>query len=160
VQFQSPGAPPQSTRYQKCQPSQSSNFYLSGLRGGTQYSVQPVIDSGTSIQLGASMTFTTGTVTKQLPKPVRITTDDGPAANGILLQSLLLNPAVVTDLNGNVVWYSPGDITLLTRPTDDGTFMAIGDDPTKDQSAQFFREFDLAGVTRAETNAARVNEQL
>src|SRR5207249_7917100 len=31
---------------------------------------------------------------------------------------------------------------------------------TKDQSGQFFREFDLAGVTRAETNAARVNDQL
>jgi hypothetical protein len=67
---------------------------------------------------------------------------------------------VATDLNGNLVWYGPRDLTFLTRPVAGGTFMGIFEDGTQDSSNQFFREFDLAGITHAETNAARVNEQL
>ena len=39
-------------------------------------------------------------------------------------------------------------------------FSAIFEDGSQGPEAQFFREFDLAGVTIAETNAAAVNEQL
>jgi hypothetical protein len=38
--------------------------------------------------------------------------------------------------------------------------MGVFEDGTQDPSKQFFREFDLAGIAHAETNAGRVNEQL
>ncbi|HYK60434.1 MAG TPA: aryl-sulfate sulfotransferase [Bryobacteraceae bacterium] len=82
------------------------------------------------------------------------------AVGGILLQSTFSSPTVATDLNGNVIWYYAGNISFLTRPVSGGTFMGLAEDGTKDRSQQFFREFDLAGITLAETNAARVNEQL
>jgi hypothetical protein len=59
-----------------------------------------------------------------------------------------------------VVWYVPFALTLLTRPAPGGAFLGINEDGTKDPSQQIFREFDLTGATLAETNAARVSEQL
>jgi arylsulfate sulfotransferase len=160
VQFQAPGSPVQSTHSQMCQPNQNVNFYLAGMRAATNYSVQCVIETGRFKQLGPVMTLTTGSISVQAPQTSMVTVGSVPVSDGILLQSMLAGPAIATDLQGNVVWYSPSDITFLTRPTGDGTFLAIREDGTKDPSQQFFREFDLAGVTRAETNAARVNEQL
>ena len=80
--------------------------------------------------------------------------------DGFLLQSLLNGSSIVTDLNGNIVWSSPSDLSLLTRPQTGGTFLGIFENNAADPSHQYFREFDLAGITIAETNAAQVNQQL
>jgi hypothetical protein len=58
------------------------------------------------------------------------------------------------------MWYGPSGLSLLTRMRTGGTFLGISEDGTKDPSYQIFREFDLAGVTIAETNAQRVSDQL
>jgi hypothetical protein len=58
------------------------------------------------------------------------------------------------------VWYVPFSLTLLARPAPGGTFLGINSDGTKDPSYQTFVKFDLGGATLAETNAARVSEQL
>jgi hypothetical protein len=84
----------------------------------------------------------------------------GTAPQGLLLQSLLGSPAIATDLSGNPVWQGPADVTFLTRPVTGGTFLGIGEDGTLGPAQQFLREFDLANIVVAETNAARVNQQI
>jgi arylsulfate sulfotransferase len=160
VQFQSPDGFVQSTPYKSCDSVFSMNFYLAGMRSNTQYSAQQTIITGSSASIaGAPILFTTPTISIELP-PAVVTTGTIPAVDGILLQSLLSTSSVATDLAGNIVWISPADISMLTRPQPGGTFLGIGEDGTQDESHQFVREFDVAGVTVAETNAARINEQL
>ena len=106
------------------------------------------------------MSFKTGTLPLQLA-PYTVSNAPSGASQGVLLQSGLFEPAVATDLNGNVLWYYPsGDVSFLTRPVPGGTFLGIYEDSTKDVAHQVLREFDLAGYTVRETNAARVNQQL
>ena len=64
------------------------------------------------------------------------------------------------DLNGNVIWYGPPDVSYMTRPEPGGNFWGLVENFNIDPSQQAVREFDLAGMTVRETNAARVNEQL
>ncbi len=157
VQFQSANGIV-NTPYKACTPGHSTNFYLAGLLGDSQYTAQHTIDTGTEFVPGPQVSFQTGDVPMQMP-PVSVLGPSVPVVQGILLQSLFYQ-TVATDLNGNILWYYPGDITFLTRAQNGGTFLGLAEDGTKDPSQQFFREFDLAGITRAETNAARVNEQL
>ena len=83
-----------------------------------------------------------------------------PSPDGILLQATIMTNSLATDLNGNLVWYYPGDVTFITRPEAGGYFFGIVENQAGDQSQQIVREFDLTGMTVLETNAARVNEQL
>ena len=160
VQFWSSDGAVQSTPYKPCDPGYSMNFYLAGLRADTEYSARYILDTGRSFVSSASVTFKTSGISLQPPSVSMLTGAKVPSVDGILLQSLFFTNSIATDLNGNVVWYSPGDITFLTRPQTGGTFLGIGVDGKKDTSQQFVREFDLAGMTLAETNAERVNEQL
>src|SRR5262249_57988388 len=77
-----------------------------------------------------------------------------------LLQGVLNTNPIATDLDGNLMWYGPSGISLLTRMGSGGTFLGIYEDGTKDSSYQTLREFDLSGMTVAETNAQRVSDQL
>jgi hypothetical protein len=125
---------------------------------GAAYQVQHDFDNGRTDQDGPVVSFS---VPATAPLPTTFTKlSQGATPSGLLLQSLLGSPALATDLNGNPVWTGPPDITILTRPISGGTFLGLGADGTKDPSYQFIREFDLAGITVAETNAARVNQQL
>ena len=160
VQFWSSDGIVQSTPYKPCDPGFSMNFYLAGLRADTQYWARHIHDTGRTFVRSSLVTFKTGTISLQPPSVSMLTAAKVPSVDGILLQSLFFPSSIATDLNGNVVWYSPGDITFLTRPQTGGTFLGIGVNGKKDPSQQFVREFDLAGITLAETNAARVNEQL
>ena len=67
---------------------------------------------------------------------------------------------VATDLNGNIVWYNPSEIRYLTHAEPGGYFVALYDNWSYDDTEQVIRILDLAGNTVAETNAARVSEQL
>ena len=67
---------------------------------------------------------------------------------------------MATDLSGNAVWQGPADVSFLTRPLTGGTFLGIGETASEGPAQQFIREFDLANITVAETNAARINQQI
>ena len=45
-----------------------------------------------------------------------------PSPDGILLQATIMTNSLATDLNGNLVWYYPGDVTFITRPEAGGYF--------------------------------------
>jgi hypothetical protein len=160
VQFRSADGYLQRTPYKPCDPAHSANFYLAGLRPETQYEVHHTIATGTVSADGPVMALSTPGVDFRITATTTLIPTVMPNLNGILLQSLVNGTSMATDLNGSLVWYAPGDVTLLTRPVTGGTFLAIGEDGNQDTAWQIVREFDLAGFTLAETNAERVNEQL
>jgi arylsulfate sulfotransferase len=179
------GGPAQITPFKPCTPATTMNFYLAGMTGGTPYVVQHRISRAGTILRGPSLTVSTNALRQiqqrrpdglgsvvigpplltsespvEPPTVAMLTPQSTSSLPGILLQSLLNQSPIATDLAGNIVWYGPGDISFLTRPAGNGLFLGIGEDGTLDRSQQFVREFDLAGITQVETNAARVNEQL
>src|SRR5690348_6360345 len=160
VLIQAPEGTVQNTPYQNCLPGLTMNFYLAGMRPNTPYTAGHVTVTGIAYNFAPQLPLTTGLAAMQPPVAQTLTSGELPATNGILLQSLLQNNATATDLGGNLVWYGPPGISFLTRPVSGGTFMGTYEDGSKDPSYQFMREFDLALNTVAETNAARVNEQL
>jgi len=149
-----------STPFKACHTGVSMNFYLAGMRANTVYYAHYILDTGSELIPGPEAAFATGYVPLKPPDVSLLTNGSLPTTNGILLQSLFGTASIATDLQGNVIWFSPGDITFLTRPVDGGTFLGIGENEFLDPSKQFMREFDLAGNTVAETNAARINQQL
>lgn len=160
VFFQAGNGAVQSTPYKQCDPNYTTNFYIAGLRPQTDHTVWDSVQTGRTPVDPPMLTFTTPPIQVAGVTTTLLTPNNGPENQGVLLQSLFGMSSIATDLAGNVIWYSPSDISFLTRPQAGGTFLGIGEDDTKGPSAQFVREFDLAGITRAETNAARVNEQL
>jgi len=158
VQFQASTGPIQYTPYQACVAGASRNFYLAGMQQGTGYQIQHAIDTGRTAVAGPVINFSVPFTPTTPPAFTALT--QGVTPPGLLLQSLFGSAALATDLNGNPVWQGPPDVTYITRPVTGGTFLGIGEDGTKDPSQQFIREFDLAGITVAETNAARISQQL
>ena len=152
-------APAQQTPVKDCDGRTSMNFYLAGLRAATRYTAWQAIATEGPVLDGPQVTFTTGAVTLLLPQATPLSTPV-PDTGTVLLQSVLNGRSIATDLNGNLLWYSPAGLSLITRMSGPGTMLGILEDGSRDTSAQIFREFDLLGITMAETNAARVNEQL
>ncbi|MCC6363455.1 MAG: aryl-sulfate sulfotransferase [Bryobacterales bacterium] len=157
VDFRGPDGIPHATPYKACQEGLTMNFYIAGLREKTSYVVNQVIDTGSNFVQGPELTAATGEVTLNLApyKVLRSTSE-----TGVLLQSNLSQPSLATDLNGNVIWYYVGNVSFLTRPESGGLFWGIYESPNDDPSHQIVKEFDVAGNTLLETNAARINEQL
>jgi len=160
VQFQDPSGSIQYTPYKDCRNWVSNNFYLAGMRPNTQYSVHHTVDTGPERLDGPTLTLTTGAATISAPDSTVLKPPVSPAVNGVLLQSTLAVPNMATDLNGNLLWYYTGNISFITYPEPWGRFLGILQDSSADASHQIVREFDLAGNTIQETNAARVSEQL
>jgi arylsulfate sulfotransferase len=84
---------------------------------------------------------------------------------GLLLHSGLFTVSYATDLSDNLVWYYPSLVTFLTQAEPGGRFVSLisptyASPQAYDPSQEIFREFDVAGNTLRETNAARLNEQL
>ena len=160
VQFTGADGTVRSTPFRDCQPGLSMNFYLAGLRPEMEYSVKHVVDSGSALVDGPVLSVTTGAVPLPLATQTVLQPAPTPSPDGILLQATIMTNSLATDLNGNLVWYYPGDVTFITRPEQGGYFFGIVENQAGDQSQQLVREFDLTGLTVLETNAARVNEQL
>jgi hypothetical protein len=149
-----------STPLQPCDSHFTNNVYVSGMRPNTSYTLRTRSTASTDGGVtGSVLALTTSSLPIQMPQIVQ-TGGTVPAGGDILVHGILNTNAIATDLSGNVVWYVPYALTLLTRPVAGGGFLGINEDGTKDPSQQIFREFDLTGATRAETNAARVSEQL
>ena len=158
VQFRSPEGFVQYTSYKACQPGGSMNFYLAGMRAETEYTVTHIVDGADSSVKGPELKLATPAVSYK-GADYTVLKPPADAANGILLQSTFGDP-VATDLYGNLVWFYQGGITFLTRPQAGGYFFGILEDPAADPSGEVLREFDLAGTTLRETNAAQINVQL
>ena len=154
------GGTVQRTPFRDCQPGLSANFYLGGMRGGTQYVARHAVETGSAVDRGAELTFTTGDAPDSLSAHNVMNGPPPTVIEGFLLEATLFTNPVATDIEGNIVWYYPSILSFLTRPSGDGHFFGIMQVPGGDQSQQLIREFDLTGMTVRETNAARVNEQL
>jgi hypothetical protein len=142
------------------------NFYLGGLKAQTQYSVRHIIDTGDTFLNGPILSLTTPEARTDLPAQ-DVILPPSPIQSGILLQATIASNPMATDLNGNVIWYYPGNLDfnvvgpfVLLSPDRGGYFWGTFLNTAGDQSQQILREFDLTGRTVLETNAARVNEQL
>jgi hypothetical protein len=159
VQFQASTGAVQYTPYQGCIAGISRNFYLAGMLEGTIYKIQRVFNSGRGAA-GAEISFAVPANFVSGSAPTVTPLTKGLAPQGLLVQSLLGSATLATDLNGNPVWQGPADVSFLTRPVSGGTFLGIGENGAQGPAQQFIREFDLANITVAETNAARINQQL
>jgi arylsulfate sulfotransferase len=160
VQFEDSDGVVRRTPFQDCQPGLSMNFYLAGLRPQMDYSVKHTVDTGSGLMDGPVMAMTTQSPPLALAAQTVLQPPAAPIPDGILLQATIMTNSLATDLNGNLLWYYPGNVTFITRPEPGGRFFGIVENQAGDQSQQIVREFDLTGMTVLETNAARVNEQL
>jgi len=160
VQFADSTGQVQTTSFKPCRRGLSMNFYLAGMGQGTTYYVRQVIDTGSEIILGPSLSFMMPGLQQDFAAYTVVQPLTVGTRREILLQSTLSQPSVATDLDGNVLWFYTGNISTLTRPEPGGTFFGIGETATADPSHQFVRQFDLLGLTVAETNAGCVSEQL
>jgi arylsulfate sulfotransferase len=147
------------TPWKNCTPDFTMNFYLAGIRPNAEYSARHIHDTGTTIERSEPLAFMSGDV-----PPVfgvyEVTVAPDSKAYGVLLQSSLTQMTSATDLAGNLLWFYVGDISSLTRPVGDGTFFGVRQAAGEEASRQVLRQFDVAGYTLKETNAARVSEQL
>jgi hypothetical protein len=159
VQFATGGVSGSQTSYKDCNGRTTMNFYLAGMPAATEYKAWHVIEVSGMTFPGAAVTFTTGLVSMSTPWAAPVSAL-APGYSGILLQSIISANPIATDLAGNLVWYGPSGLSLLTRMRSGGTFVGVSEDGTKDPSHQTFREFDFTGMTLAETNAQRVSDQL
>jgi arylsulfate sulfotransferase len=159
VEVEAGDVPTSRTLYKDCDGRTTMNFYLGGIRAATEYKARHAIESSGETFPGAPVSFMSGIVSMSTPLAAPLSTPV-PGYNGILLQGILNSNPIATDLDGNLLWYGPSDLSLLTRATYGGRFLGIYEDGTKGSSYQIFREFDLAGVTLAETNAQQVSDQL
>jgi hypothetical protein len=159
VAFQTDAGATTYTRFKNCT-AHSLNFYLAGMLPQTKYHAHSILETLNAIVEGSPVDFTSGALPDGLQLPTyTITQPADPASpQQILLRSPLSGTTTATDLNGNVLWYYPGYISL-TRPNN-GSIFGFVLDPSQDPSHQILREVDLAGVTIRETNAQRVTEQL
>jgi len=160
VQFTGADGAVRSTPFRDCQPGLSMNIYLASLRPQMEYSVKHIVDTGSGLVNGPVLAMTAGPVPLALATQTVLQPAPTPSPDGILLQATIMTNSLATDLNGNLVWYYPGDVTFITRPEAGGYFFGIVENQAGDQSQQIVREFDLTGMTVLETNAARINEQL
>ena len=160
VQFQSADGQLTTTPFKACLPNTSMNFYLAGMKASSSYVARHFLDTGTDFVRGPDVPFSTPDFAPELA-PYTVLMPPSPATStGILLQSTLSEMTIATDLAGNLVWYYPAGITSLTRPVGNGKYLGIYEVPLTDPSLEIVREFDLAGFTLRETNAARVSQQL
>jgi hypothetical protein len=151
----------ESTSAQACQSGMTTNLYVGGMQPNAAYQVHQRVYTGPTFADGPPMPVTAGTLPVKLAPYTVVQAPPAVTVQPVLLQSTLSEPAVATDLSGNILWYYPyNDLSYITRPEPGGRFLGVYENSTKDPSYQIVREFDLAGNTIQETNAARVNQQL
>lgn len=159
VRVQSPEGTLLTTPSKPCLPGRTSNFYLAGLRPYTEYRARHVVTLNGQTRETPDVTFSTREAVGEFMERTVLQPPAG-ETDDLLFESPLAAPMMATDLWGNIVWFYTEYISFATRPDADGHFFGIVQALSGDTSEQVVREFDLAGITQSETNAARVNEQL
>ena len=159
VTFQSEDGAVFHTPYKPCISGRSLNFYLAGLAADMTYTAALTIVEGADTSSALPVTFQTGDADPGLPALAVLQAAAGPDPQPVLLQTPLGKRAIASDMSGRLLWFGPSDLSYLTRPVGDGTFLGLssgGISPEQD----VVRRFDLVGMTVQETNVARVSEQL
>jgi hypothetical protein len=155
----------QYTPFKPCEPGRTLNFYLAGLAPNSSHRANLEVEgarspsaSGSQAATGREVRFETGEASYPLALPA-VLEAASPESAEILLQTPLYQRPLATDSKGQMLWYGPEGLFLLTRPEPGGVFFGLLEsrvDPALDR----MRKFDLVGMTLLETNAARVSEQL
>jgi len=113
VAFQTANGSVQETPRKACGDGYTMNFYLAGLRANARYTARSESEIGVTIVQGPPVSFTTPSASVAAPAFSGVTSTPTPAVDGILLQSLIDQPSIATDLSGNMLWSSPSDISYL-----------------------------------------------
>ena len=160
VQFKGPSRKMEETPEKACT-GLTMNFYVGGLLKLSNYQLNHVLTDASGVRTqGAAVNYTTGSPTYQFAEPTVSVPAAANASNPVILYGSLFEPIHATDLEGNILWYYLSTLTTVTRPDTNGRFWGFGESPSLGPDYQMIRQFDLAGSTLLETNAARVNEQL
>ena len=161
------------TAAQPCQPGQSLNFLVAGMRANASYVLRHIVISQAGTMTSAPRSFTTGAPPSSFVFPL-FTVRQGPDPGTDLQEStvvhLLLTTSpnvpnlLATDLEGNVVWYYDtmrSGLAAVTpvRLEPGGTALLFGSDGNR-PAYDVLREVDLAGDPVRETNVGAVNTQL
>jgi hypothetical protein len=156
----------QTTNPIPCSPTNSANFYIAGMYQNSQYQMRHEILSpaGTIVHIGEARMFTTGSIPSSVTFPTtNVVTPAVPLSSvtaPILLHGYLFGDTqTATDLSGNVLWYYPNKVGLLTRTEAGGKMLFINPHSTNLYQNTLF-EMDLAGNVTLQTNTVRMNEQL
>ncbi len=156
----------QTTNAVACSATKSANFYIAGMYPNSKYHMhhETVTPSGTTLHVGSTLTFNTGSLPATPPFPANTVPISAVPPSSttapILLQSYIISAVpTATDLSGNVLWYYHQIVGDVTR-TEPGGRMFIINSPKTNPYNIVVREIDLAGNITLETNANRINEQL
>ena len=165
----------QTTNAVSCSPTNSANFYVAGMLPSTTYNMhyETLTSTGVFLRAGTDYPFTTGPLPSSIPFPavtvLNLAIPPTSISAPVLLHGYLpITPGqttapkpviTATDLTGNVIWYYPLPVSLMTRTETGGNMFVLYAGAT-DTHFGLFREIDLAGNIVLETNVNRINEQL
>jgi arylsulfate sulfotransferase len=146
----------------------STTVLVAGMRAATIYHMQAMLKlaSGRKV-LDSDHTFTTGTIpssalpTLTIPQPALAGAAPGVEMLDIFnqLNTTGLLQAVVTDLQGNVIWYYPlgtEEVPYPLKPLPNGNILIVISGPTR----ELIREIDLAGNTQFELTREQISAGL
>ena len=133
------------------------NILVAGMKPKTTYHMRAHVDGDGAPWVDQDRTFTTGAVPTSIQLPTiavtRPTLSLSPAPGVELLS--LVSPgapmAVVTDLQGNVIWYYPAGATPIKLMPNGNFILQINTD---------LLQVDLAGNTIRDVSVAQVNQSL
>lgn len=140
---------------------------VAGMRPATTYHVQGIIHFATGQTItDKDQIFTTGALAAGVAPDISIAVPKGPnTAPGVemidivsLGQVVSTLQALVTDLDGNIIWYyqlAPGELPFPIKQLPNGNMLL-----TINGSANEVREVDLAGNILFKVTSAQVNQNL
>ena len=141
----------------------SPQIWVAGMKASTTYHMRAHVDyaGGGGSWVDQDRTFTTGALPGSLKAPAITVTRPTPSlspAPGVELFSLIEPPqtnmleTLVTDLQGNIIWYYPPGGAFPIKPMQNGHFIL--------NISSGLREIDLAGDTIRNISLAQVNQSL
>ncbi len=150
-----------STSPKPCNGVTTMNFYVAGMYASSTYTLVSDVMDQSQTTTSASLTFTTGAASPNVPAMGTAIPMDLPssmAQSTLLLEPILTNVCAV-DPNSQVLWYLPGNYIYGTRPVPGGTFLTVYGG-TRNLPVSGFTEYDLAGNIVKQTNVEQINAQL
>jgi arylsulfate sulfotransferase len=134
------------------------NILVAGMKPQTTYHMRAHVEWNRGSWVDQDRTFTTGAIPASLPLP-QITgalTPNSSSSGGVEALSLVNGPTgglqgVVTDLQGNVIWYCAGG-AIPFKPMDNGDFIFM--------SGYALIEFDLLCNVVRQVTAAQITQSL
>jgi arylsulfate sulfotransferase len=145
-------------------------LFVAGMKGNTLYHMRGVVQFSDGTQyMDPDMTFTTGAYpTAQEPSITASTTAGMTAQSGVEVLDLVggggtVAPAVITDLEGNILWsYNPGIASTLNpiKLLPNGHIMLNFSATVPDGANSILQEVDLSGKLIWQMTAADLNTAL